>query len=184
VIVFAAEEDPLPRNETVLENDIGVGVPDVDAAFDVFALVLVVNGNDLLDPFIIGRNRKGHSVIFFIGTQGAGGHYHDFIRDRRLGDVEFATPDNNAVAFLLDDVDVHVRVRLFRGSFQALAFHVGLGAASHKVFLLETFEPFEEILVVLRIAVVHLIGLERSGVDGIQGIGPHASLNTHPCLPA
>jgi hypothetical protein len=45
VIVFPAKENPLPRNETILKNDVRVRVADVDPALYMFTLVLAVDGN-------------------------------------------------------------------------------------------------------------------------------------------
>ena len=75
----------------------------------MFALVLAVNGDNLLDTFVIGGNGKGHGVIFLIGTQSAGRNNKNFIGDRGLGNMELAAPDNDSVAFLLHDAHVHVR---------------------------------------------------------------------------
>ena len=105
----------------------------------MFALILAVDGDNLLDPFVIGGNGKSHCVIFLVGSQGAGRNHNNLIGDRSLGNVELAAPDNDSIAFLLHDAYVHVGVRLLDGPLHALTLHIGLGAASHEIFFLESF---------------------------------------------
>lgn len=80
-VVLAAEKDPLPGDEAVLEEDVRVRVSDVHTTLEMLPLVLAVDGDDLLDTFVVGGDGEGHGIVLLVRTQGAGGHHEDFVGD-------------------------------------------------------------------------------------------------------
>ena len=62
---FAAQEDPFPGNEAVVENGVGIGRSGREPALEILAVPQIVDGHDLFDPFPVTRNRKRRRPSLF-----------------------------------------------------------------------------------------------------------------------
>jgi hypothetical protein len=92
--------------------------------------------------------------------------------------VELAATDDDAIRPAFLDVDIDVGVGLVGRPQQAVALHVGLGAAAHEVLRLEAGEPLLEVLVVLGGTIVRFVGFVGDVVDRVGGVDAHAALDT------
>ncbi len=177
VLVFAGQEDPLPGDEAVVEDHVGVRRPWDEAPLVVLPRPQVVDGDDLLQPVPVARNGEGHGVILVLGAQGPGRDHQDLVGHGGLGDVHLAAVDDDPVLEPLLDPHIGARVRLVGRAEHPVALHVGLGAAADEVLRLEAGEPFLEVLVVLGGPVVQLVRLVGDVVDGVRRVDPHAALD-------
>ncbi len=175
--VLARQEDPFPGHEAVFENQVRVGQPRRESPFKVLALTVIVNGHHLLHAVVVRRHGKRHGVVLVFLAQRAGGNDQDFIGDGGFRNVQFAPFYNDAVLGSLLDAHVSARIGLFGWAQHAVALGVRLGAGGNHVFLLESGQPFLEVLVVIGLARPDLVRLVRNIVDGVGAVDAHTPLN-------
>ena len=90
--------------------------------------------------------------------------------------MAFRAADYDSVRTAFHDMHVHVRVRLLRRRFRAVAFGVGHGAVYRQVVVLHEREKLLKVLVIMR--PVFLINFIRARKDGVEGIHAYATLET------
>jgi len=175
--VLAGQEDPFPRYEAVVENQIRIGQPGRESAFEVLPLAVIVNGHHLLHAVVVRGHGKRHGVVLVLLAQRAGGNHQHFIGNGGFRDVQFAAFHNDTVLGPFFDAHVSARIWLFGRTQHTVALGVRLGAGGNHVFLLKAGQPLLEILVVVRLARLHLVRFKRYVVDGVGAVDAHAPLD-------
>ena len=182
VLPLAAHEDTLPGDEYVVEDDDRIR-DAVGAEGGRIRVILVPQPDwpcDHLDPVLVGGDGECDGVIRVLFHERPCRDHEEDVRIGRLGDGHLHPPHHDPVWSLLDDVDVGVGVLLLGGAFQPVSLGVGLGAGAVQVLRLIPLEVGEEPLVVLGPGgIVHLLGADGQGVDGVMS---HAALDaaSHP----
>src|SRR4030042_1771726 len=128
---FSAKENSLPRNKTVVEDCIRVGVPRRKSPLEVLPVTQVMHGHHLFHPLPVCGNSKSDSPFLLFWQEGTSGNDQNLVCHRSLGNMYLRTPDDDPIALFLDHMDVHVRVFLLAGSLHPVAFDVGLGTTAH-----------------------------------------------------
>ena len=80
VQMFAGQKDPFPGNEAIVKNQVGVGGPRHESAFEMLSRPQVVDRDDLLQSVPVSRNGEGHGVILVFAAQRPGGQRQDLVR--------------------------------------------------------------------------------------------------------
>src|SRR3972149_5439248 len=138
---FSTKEDPLPWNETIVEDRIRVGVAGSKSPLKVLPITQVMDGHLLFHSFPVCRNGKGYSPVFFLWQKGAGGNDQDLICHRGFGDMHLGSPDHDPIALPLNHMNVQVRVFLLARPLHPVTFHVGLRTTTPQVLFLKSLQP-------------------------------------------
>ncbi len=90
------------------------------------------------------------------------------------GHMQLGPADHQSFFPPFDDMDILIRVDLFRRAFGTVPFGIGHGPDHHIIFLLDHDQPFFKSLQV--IGFVLLIDLKGHGIDGIDPVQAHTAL--------
>ena len=91
--------------------------------------------------------------------------------------MNLAAFDNDTVLQSLLNAHIRAGIRLLGRTQHPVTLYVRLGAASDKIFRLETGQPLLEILMILGGAFVHLVRFIGNIVNGVRAVDAHAALD-------
>jgi hypothetical protein len=179
--VLAAEEDPLPRDEDVVENDEGLmaaeeEVPPVEGRLFQFPGIARLAAEDVGDPRGVTGEREGDRVIPVRLPHRDRRHHDDLVGVHRAGLVGLRPADDDPVCPPFHHVEVEIGVRLGVRRKRPVPLRVGHRAVAGQVVLLHIFQEIQKTAVVVRLqAGVEIVRRDRQRV---QRIHPDAALKT------
>ena len=176
---LAAQIHAVPGHENVLEDHQGflaaeAPVAHVQLVVLEFAGVAALAPVDVADAGRVGRRAEADGVVLIAGSHGDGRHDQDLVRVTGAGLVGLGAADNDTVVAALDDVEVHVRVRLLARCQAAVSLDVRHGAVGDDVVLLQELHVRAEAGVV--VSALGLVDVVGGGVEGVDGVHADAAL--------
>lgn len=136
-VCMAVHEDSVVRNKNIVKDGQGFHIADMrDRRIDIVSLVSYARKSRQFDPLPVRGDRKGYRVVLIGGPHEAGGRHDDLIHIGSRKVTGFGPSDNDSVRSRFHNAQVHIRVRLFGGSFHSVALHIRLGAVSDDIVLL------------------------------------------------
>ncbi len=171
---LAAQEDPLVRDEDMVEQDMGAlvhaerGVADIPGPHGHELGIGAGRVVDVNDPLGVAGDGKCHGVGLVVGTQGRGRHHEALVGQRGAGLLELGAVDDDPVGISFNDPQVEIRIGLAVGRQGTVALGVGDVPHDHQVLLLGLLHEGPETVVVLRLSTgfaVHVPGDGPKGVD-------------------
>ena len=182
---LAAHEDAVPGHEDVVEDHqrfltAEAGVADVEVVVLELARVAALATVDVRDAGRVGRAGEADREVLVAFAHGHRRHDDDLVRVAGAGLVSLGAAHDDAVVTLLDDVHVHVGVRLLMRRQAAVALGVGHGPVRHEILVLQVLYVLLEALVV--VGAPGLIGLVGDRVEGVDRVHPDTALEARACL--
>jgi len=182
---LAAEVDPLPGDEDVVEDHQGLlsaeaGVAHVEVVPLELARVAALSSVDVADPLRVGGRAERDGVVFVARAHGDGRHDEDLVRVAGSSLVRLGAAHDDAVVAPFDDVDVHVRVFLLRRRLAAIALRIGHRAVDDEVVVLDVLDVLREALVV--VGAFGLVAVVGHRPHRVQGVHPYAALEARAGL--
>ena len=175
---FAGHKYPFVGNKYIIKYHYGIGNTGQADGRCIFVIFLTVPHRTgyQFHAFPVAGNRKSHCIIFVVFHKCTGGNYENLIRIRCLGYRHFKTTHHNAIFPFFHNMDIGIRIGLFRRPFHPIAFAVGLCTTSYQVILLIDFHIINKTLVV--IGAFCLINFVSADGQSTNGIMSHTSLDT------
>ena len=174
VDVFVGDEHVVKDHQQL--HPAVLGVAHVDVGVLQLPGVAALAADDHEQSLGVGGGGEGDGVVLVIGPHGLGGHHQDLVGIAHARLMGFGPPDHDAVGTPLHHVEEHVRVLLLVGGQGPVALGVGHGAVNGPVLGLGLGHKLAEVFVVA--GAVLLVNFVRGAVHGVDGVHPHAALET------
>ena len=158
--VFTGEKHTLARHENIVEYDESLRRV-VARRHRKVALVLMprcIRGVDDLHARSADRHHTGNRILLFAGAHRLGRYGQKLVTHRCGGNVQFGAADDDAVAALLDDPYVGIRIVLITGAPTAVALGIGDALGDTYVALLSILHPRANAFGSLRKGCLNAIG--------------------------
>ena len=140
------EEDPLPGDEDILQDDqcfmpSEVIVAHIDVSALKFARVAGLSAVNEDHAWTVGRYGARDRIVLLSLAHPECGHDQHLVGVGNARDVGLGTADHDPIALVLHYVHKHVPIGLFAGGNAAITFDISHGTGHAKVVVMDIFKP-------------------------------------------